>query len=54
MCALKTLYAKENEEETRDIKWVSLPRLRKIVQEKPEKIFGLSLAVLKSYLEMKK
>jgi len=43
----------ENTKETREVEWISLSRLKKIVKKEPNNIFGLSLAVLSSYLEKK-
>lgn len=39
--------------ENKDPKWISLNKIKKIVDKKPEKIFSLSLPILKEYLKYK-
>lgn len=43
----------ENPRENRNPKWIPVSNLKKIVEQKPEKIFGLSLSVLKEYFKHK-
>ncbi len=42
---------RENLRENRNPFWMPLSKIKKIVKEQPEKIFGLSLAILNEYLK---
>lgn len=41
---------REGFQETRNPRWISLDNIKKIINKNPDKIFSLSLAVLKEYL----
>jgi len=43
----------ESFRENRNPRWISLKKLKKIVDKKPERIFSLSLAILKEYIKYK-
>jgi isopentenyldiphosphate isomerase len=43
LCEVENTEPKEQEEETRDVRWIKASELKKIFQETPEKIFTLQL-----------
>jgi len=43
----------ESPRENRNPKWIPISKLKKIVEQKPEKVFGLTLSVLKEYFKYK-
>lgn len=53
ICEVEDKTPVAQEEETRDIRWMSLPDLRQIVENHPEQIFTLQLPVLSYYLRQR-
>jgi SAM-dependent methyltransferase len=51
ICKVKTGEIKQQEDETRNVRWIKKSELKKMIAETPEKFFTLHLGVLEMYLK---